>query len=188
MTLPDFFVVGAPKAGTTALHVVLARPAEALALIVDFLRLEPGRVTEVPAEKVTAHASGTLGNRAVSAALRVGDRVERVLPHRLWKPARDAMSRRLQREQRPRQPLTDHQREQLVPLVADDVRLLERDRAVVRRLARATGEPGPPRLGARRQDRDGAQQHRPTARPGRLPAGAGPTAPGVLRPAAAKAS
>jgi hypothetical protein len=48
-----------------------------------------------------------------------------VLPHRLWKPARDAMSRRLQREQRPRQPLTDHQREQLVPLVADDVRLLE---------------------------------------------------------------
>jgi len=126
MTLPDFFVVGAPKAGTTALHVVLARPAEALALIVDFLRLEPGRVTEVPAEKVTAHASGTLGNRAVSAALRVGDRVERVLPHRLWKPARDAMSRRLQREQRPRQPLTDHQREQLVPLVADDVRLLER--------------------------------------------------------------
>jgi hypothetical protein len=25
MTLPDFFVIGAPKAGTTALHVALAR-------------------------------------------------------------------------------------------------------------------------------------------------------------------
>jgi hypothetical protein len=101
------------------------QPAEALALIVDFLDLEPGRVSEVPAENVTAHASGTFGNRAVSAALRAGDRVERVLPNRLWTPARAAMSRRLQREQRPRQPLTDQQREQLVPLVADDVRLLE---------------------------------------------------------------
>jgi hypothetical protein len=102
------------------------QPAEALALIVDFLGLQPGQVSEVPAENVTAHVSGKLGNRAVSAVLRAGDRVERrLLPARLWSPAREALSRRLQREQRPRQPLTEQQREQLVPLIADDVRLLE---------------------------------------------------------------
>jgi hypothetical protein len=101
------------------------QPAETLALIVEFLGVRSGQVTDVPAENVTAHASRTLGNRAVSAALRAGDRVDRVLPRRLWTPARDVMSRRLQREQRPRQPLTDEQRAQLVPLVADDVRRLE---------------------------------------------------------------
>ena len=48
-----------------------------------------------------------------------------MLPRRPWYQARAALSRRLQREQRPRQPLLAEQRSALLPLVADDIRFLE---------------------------------------------------------------
>jgi hypothetical protein len=101
-------------------------PAETLDVILDFLGVEPGRVDEVPAENVTAHASPTLTNRAVSAALRAGSRLEGLLPDAAWRRTSEALSRRLQREQRPREPLRPEQREQLLPRVADDVAALER--------------------------------------------------------------
>jgi hypothetical protein len=100
-------------------------PAETLRLIVDFLGLEQGHVEEVPAENVTTHASGSVSNRAMSLALRAGDRLERVLPRGPWQRGREVLSRHLQREQRPRQPLLPEQRAQLLPAVADDVRRLE---------------------------------------------------------------
>ena len=100
-------------------------PAETLARIVAFLGVDAGHLDEVPTENVTTHASGSWANRATSAALRLGDRLDAVLPERPWQQARAALSRRLQREQRPRQPLHAEQRRALLPQLAEDVRLLE---------------------------------------------------------------
>ena len=101
------------------------QPLETLRLIVDFLGLEQGHLSEVPAENVTTHASGSLANRGMSLALRTGDRLERVLPTGPWQRGRSVLVRHLQREQRPREPLRPEQRARLLPEVADDVRLLE---------------------------------------------------------------
>jgi len=100
-------------------------PTQTLRMIVDFLGLEQGHLREVPAENVTTHASETLANRAMSLALRTGDRFERLLPDGPWRRGREVLSRHLQREQRPRQPLRPEQRAQLLPAVAEDVRRLE---------------------------------------------------------------
>ena len=101
-----------------------ADPIATLDRICSFLGVAAGVLTDVPAENVTTHASPSLRNRALAAALRVAVGVEhrtpRVHPVTAW------LSRHLQREQRPRQPLTPDQRAELIPMFAPDVALLER--------------------------------------------------------------
>ena len=74
---------------------------------------------------MNAPVSNSARNRTVSAPLRAGSAAEHRLPVRYWHTIDGFLSRHLQREQRPRQPLTPDQRAALIPRIADDVRLLE---------------------------------------------------------------
>jgi len=73
-----------------------------------------------------AHSvSGSPANRLVAQVLRLGTAIEHSLPRSPLGPANRTLARHLQREQRPREPLTPDQRDALIPRVADDVRRLE---------------------------------------------------------------
>ena len=102
------------------------RPTVALDELFAFLDVDTGVVTELPVENVTTHASASRRTRALSALLRAGTAVERFVPPALWEPAEAFLSRRIQNEQRPRDPLTAAQRAVLLPHFADDIALLER--------------------------------------------------------------
>lgn len=101
-------------------------PAATLDRICDFLGVEPGVVTEVPRQNVTAHPEATLAHRAVARAVRAGSAAGRFLPG----PAADAVTGRLerflQRSSRERQPLGWRQRQELIPRFEADLDLLER--------------------------------------------------------------
>jgi hypothetical protein len=72
---------------------------------------------------VTAHPEWSLGHRAVARALRASTAVSRVLPGAAAVTA--SLERVLQRDNRPRQPLTWEQRQALIPRFETDIRLLE---------------------------------------------------------------
>ncbi|MEV8631607.1 sulfotransferase [Streptosporangium sp. NPDC051023] len=101
------------------------RPVETLDRICRFLGVEPGVVTEVPRENVTAHPEPTRGHQLLSRALRAGAAVGRFLPAQVSGALTDPLERRLQQRARSRQPLTWEQREQLIGHFADDVSLLQ---------------------------------------------------------------
>jgi hypothetical protein len=100
-------------------------PAETLDTICGFLGVETGRIADVPAENVTAHASDSWPTRLWSSLLRAGAAIEPYVPPVLWQRAERLLSAQIQREQRPRQPLTPEQRAALIPHFTDDIRLLE---------------------------------------------------------------
>lgn len=102
------------------------RPVDTLDRICRFLGVEPGLVTEVPRENVTAHPEPTRGHRVLSRTLRAGSAIGRFLPAWAGAALTDPLERRLQRRARSRQPLTWRQRERLVGHFADDVALLRR--------------------------------------------------------------
>jgi hypothetical protein len=105
---------------------VREEPAAVLDRICAFLGVETGVVTTLTAENVTTHASRSLLNRAVAQVLRGGSAIEQRLPGPAWGPVERLLSRHLQREQRPRQPLLPDQRDALVGHYVDDVALLEK--------------------------------------------------------------
>ncbi|HEY2176822.1 MAG TPA: sulfotransferase [Mycobacteriales bacterium] len=100
-------------------------PTAVLDRICTFLGVDPGRIATIPTENVTTQASNSHRNRAISALLRTGSTVEHRLPARWWPRVDAFLSGHLQREQRPRQPLTYEQRAALIPHFADDVLRLE---------------------------------------------------------------
>jgi hypothetical protein len=100
-------------------------PVATLDRICGFLGVDTGAVTTVPAENVTTHASSSLTNRALAQTLRVTTDLDHRLPWSPLGPVNGVLSRHLQREQRPRQPLTPDQREALIPDIEADVRRLE---------------------------------------------------------------
>jgi hypothetical protein len=100
-------------------------PVPTLDRICAFLGVATGVLAEVPAENVTTHASSSPANRLVAQALRLGTAIDHSLPVSPLGPVNRALARHLQREQRPRQPLTPDQRDALIPRIADDVRRLE---------------------------------------------------------------
>jgi hypothetical protein len=100
-------------------------PVKTLDEICAFLGVATGAIAEVPPENVTAHASDSWRTRVLSSLLRAGAAIEPYLPHPLWRRAEALLSAQIQREQRPRQPLTSQQRAALIPHFAEDIRLLE---------------------------------------------------------------
>jgi hypothetical protein len=98
-------------------------PAGVLDRICAFLGVPQGVLTEVPRENVTAHPEWSLLHRAVARVLRASTAVSRVLPGAAAVTA--SLERVLQRDSRPRQPLTWEQRQELIPRFEADVRLLE---------------------------------------------------------------
>ena len=101
-------------------------PVATLDRICAFLGVVTAELHELPVENVTTHASPSLRNRALAAALRATADVEHGAPGRFLRPVTGFLSRHLQREQRPRQPLTPEQRAELIPQFAADIAVLER--------------------------------------------------------------
>jgi hypothetical protein len=104
-------------------RALVENPAGVLDRICAFLGVPQGVLTEVPRENVTAHPEWSLGHRAVARALRASTAVSRVLPGAAAVTA--SLERVLQRDNRPRQPLTWEQRQALIPRFETDIRLLE---------------------------------------------------------------
>ena len=102
------------------------QPAATLDGIFGFLGVEPGVVTEVPRQNVTAHPEATLAHRAVGQVLRSGSTVGRYLPGSSSAAATARLERFLQRHNRERQPLGWQQRQELIPRFEADLQHLER--------------------------------------------------------------
>jgi hypothetical protein len=100
-------------------------PAQTLDAICAFLGVQPGIISQVPRENVTAHPKGSPSHRAVSVLLRAAAATGRHLPGTVGISLTRPLEQVLQRSARPRQPLTWEQRRQVLPYVEDDVRLLE---------------------------------------------------------------
>ncbi len=105
---------------------LLDDPVAALNRICAFLGVEQGVIGEVPKENVTAHPHATVGRRATARALRIGAAVGRFLPGSAEAAVTDPLMRVLQRDSRPRKPLSWEQREALIPWLEADVKLLEK--------------------------------------------------------------
>ena len=101
-------------------------PAAALDRICGFLGVKQGILAEIPRENVTAHPEHTTAHRAASLVMRAGHAAGQVLPGDAATAATHRFERFLQRGNRTRQPLGQEQRQALLPVFADDIRLLER--------------------------------------------------------------
>jgi hypothetical protein len=104
-------------------RALIESPALVLDQICAFLRVPQGVLTEVPRENVTAHPQFSVRHRAVAKALRASSAVSSVLPGAAT--VTGSLERILQRDSRPRQPLTWEQRQALLPRFEADIRLLE---------------------------------------------------------------
>jgi hypothetical protein len=101
-------------------------PVQTLDQICTFLGVEPGIVSGVPRENVTAHPDESLGHRAVSSVIRAAAAASRHLPGTTGTALTSPLERMLQRGARPRQPLTWEQRQAVLPYFESDIRLLEK--------------------------------------------------------------
>jgi hypothetical protein len=101
-------------------------PAETLDRICDFLGVEPGLVSAVPRENVTAHPEATLRYQTLARTLRAAAATGRFLPGKAGTSLMDSLEHRLQRSAPSRQPLSRDEREQVLPKFAADIRRLER--------------------------------------------------------------
>jgi len=101
-------------------------PAPVLDAICTFLGVAPGIITHVPRENVTAHPQHSPRHRAVSGVLRAPAAAGRHLPSTSGTALTRPLERFLQRDARPRQPLTWHQRQQVLAYLDDDIPLLEK--------------------------------------------------------------
>ena len=101
-------------------------PAQTLDRICGFLGVGPGLVTSLPRENVTAHPEPTLRYRTVARAARVAAAVGDLLPGTTGQFLHRPLEHVLQRSAPPRRPLTQHERDLVLPYFEADIRLLER--------------------------------------------------------------
>ena len=104
-------------------HALIESPGLVLDQVCAFLGVPQGVLAEVPRENVTAHPQLSLRHRTVAKALRASSAVSNVLPGATTLTG--SLERVLQRDSRPRQPLTWEQRQALLPRFEADIRLLE---------------------------------------------------------------
>lgn len=103
-------------------------PVATLDRVTTFLGVTPGLVTDIPSANVTAQVSPSRANRTLAAAVRRADGLGSRLPRPLGRTvsaSTDRLSRRLQREQQVRAPLTADQRAVVIPYFLEDIELLE---------------------------------------------------------------
>jgi hypothetical protein len=106
-------------------RLLIDEPVATLDRICDFLGVETGLLTEIPRQNVTAQPDRTLAYRAAALGMRASDAVGRLLPGGAATAATHRLERFLQRGARERQPLSWEQRQELLPVFADDIRLLQ---------------------------------------------------------------
>lgn len=104
---------------------LLDEPAATLDRICRFLGVAPGIIDSVPRENVTTHVRDSRPTRMLGWLLRAGSVAGRNVPEPVRRAVRRPLLAVLQRERRPRQPLSLPQREQLLGYFADDIALLE---------------------------------------------------------------
>jgi hypothetical protein len=85
---------------------LLEEPAATLDRICAFLGVQAELIETVPRENVTNHVSDSLRTRALQEVLRGGARIGRYAPTGVRETARRPFLAALNRERRPRQPLT----------------------------------------------------------------------------------
>lgn len=107
-------------------RLLVDSPAATLDRICAFLGIDPEVLTEIPRENVTAHPERTLAHQAASVGMRAGHALGRLLPGDAAAAATRRLERFLQRGGRERQPLGWEQRQALLPMFEDDIKLLER--------------------------------------------------------------
>lgn len=103
---------------------LLNEPAQTLDEICAFLGVRQGIITEVSRENVTAHPERSVAHATLSRVLRGAEAVGRHLPRAAGNGVTANIERYLQRSARPRQPLTWMERQALLPVLEDDIRLL----------------------------------------------------------------
>lgn len=101
-------------------------PAQTLDQICAFLGVQPGVISAVPRENVTAHPHPTIGYRVLSRLQRTAAAAGRYLPGTSVSVLTDPMEHLLQRRAPARRPLTWQQREAVLRYFEEDIRLLER--------------------------------------------------------------
>jgi len=106
-------------------RLLVDEPAQTLDRICEFLGVAPSVLTEIPRQNVTSHPEPTLGHRAVSAAQRAGSAFGTLIPGLTAATLTGPLERYLQRHSRERQPLSWQKRQELIPCVESDIRLLE---------------------------------------------------------------
>ncbi|HEX6470840.1 MAG TPA: sulfotransferase [Streptosporangiaceae bacterium] len=99
--------------------------AATLDRICDFLGVRTGLIDTIPRENVTTHVADSPGARALQRVLRAGAVIGQYAPSSVRAVTRRPLLAVLQRERRPRQPLTCEERERLLPYFADDIALLQ---------------------------------------------------------------
>jgi len=104
---------------------LLDEPAQVLDEISAFLGVEQGLISAIPRENVTAHPERSATHAVLSRALRGMEAAGRHLPGAAGVAVTTGLERFLQRDARPRQPLTWDERQAVLPRLADDIRLLE---------------------------------------------------------------
>jgi len=107
-------------------RTLVDEPAATLDRICGFLGVAPGIVTQIPRENVTAHPERTLAHRTVAVGMRASDTLGRLLPGSMATAATHRLERFLQRGRRERQPLDWDQRQALLPVFDEDIKLLEK--------------------------------------------------------------
>jgi Sulfotransferase family len=100
-------------------------PAPTLDLICEFLGVQAGVLTEIPRENVTAHPEQTLAHQCAALGMRASHAIGRLLPGTAVTAVTSRVERFLQRGNRERQPLSGDQRNELLPVFEQDIRLLE---------------------------------------------------------------
>ena len=106
-------------------RLLIDSPAATLDRICAFLGVGTGLLAEIPKQNVTAHPERTLAYRAAALGMRASDAVGPLLPGAAATAATHRLERFLQRGARERQPLNWQQRQALLPVFADDIRVLE---------------------------------------------------------------
>ena len=100
-------------------------PVATLDRVCAFLGVQPGLLTELPAENVTAHVSDSLVNRTLHEVLRTAGALGALAPEPVRRLSSATAVKVLQREQRTRPPLSPDERRMLVPHFLADVGLVE---------------------------------------------------------------
>jgi hypothetical protein len=106
-------------------RLLVDEPAATLDRICAFLGVGTGEIAQIPRENVTAHPESTLVHRAVAAGMRASDAVGQLLPGTVGATVTGSIERYLQRGNRQRQPLGWAERNALLPVFAEDIRLLQ---------------------------------------------------------------
>jgi hypothetical protein len=107
-------------------RLLVDEPARALDSICEFLGVPAGIISEVPRENVTIHPQHGLRHTAVSLAMRAATGAGQFLPPAMASALTSRLENLLPQDRRQRQPLTWEERQAVLPLLENDVRLLEK--------------------------------------------------------------